>query len=204
MMPRLCVALLLTSLAVFSSGCGLAKRGLASIGSKRSDRDDEERKNIARETVVGVIESVNPEQRFVLVRMEQGIAVNAGTRLETRSPNGLLSKLVAGPERKLNFLAADIVEGMPHAGDVVVVVPTGVPQPGAPDTPPGVDPAKPGKLEPILTAEPPPGSLPQPGEFSSPLPPPAGSPWPGSPDANLVPGVPPTGYPTPAPRVNPR
>ncbi|WP_113958640.1 hypothetical protein [Roseimicrobium gellanilyticum] len=207
MMPRLCVALLLTSLAVFSSGCGLAKRGLAGIGSsKKGDRNKEEKKDASRDTFVGVIESVNPEQQFVLVRMEQGFAIAAGTPLETRSANGLLSRLVAGPERKLNFLAADIVDGMPHAGDMVVLPAGSAPAGTAPDTPPGTEPAKPGKLEPILTAEPPPGTLPQPGNFSSPLPPPSGSPWnpsSGSPDANFIPGLPPS-LPSPAQRTNPR
>lgn len=207
MMSRLCAVLLLISLAVFSSGCGLAKRGLASMGSsKKGARDKEEKTKAGRDTYVGVIESVNPEQQFVLVRMELGMAIAAGTRLETRSPSGLLSRLVAGPERKLNFLAADILEGVPHAGDVVVLPASSV-QPGTQPGAPGTDPAKPGKLEPILTAEPPPGSQPQPGVYSSPLPSADGSssyPVPGVPDANPVPGVPPTGFPTPQLRVNPR
>jgi hypothetical protein len=202
MMLRLSTALLLTSLAVFSSGCGLAKRGLASMGgSKRGDRDrDREEKHADRDTYVGTIESVNPEQQFVLVRMELGVAVAAGTQLETRSPNGLLSRLVAGPERKMNFLAADIVEGMPHAGDVVVLPAGASPSSTSPGTPPGTEPAKPGKPEPMLTADPPPNALPQPRIFSSPLPPPSGSPWPGTQGSLPAPGVPPAGNPTAAPR----
>lgn len=203
MMLRLCAALLLTSLAVFSSGCGLARRGLAGVGGSR-ERDNGEKSPAARDKYVGTIESVNPEQQFVLVRMELGVAIAAGTQLVTRSPNGLLSRLVAGPERKLNFLAADIVEGMPHAGDVVVLPAGAVPAGTSPGTQPGSEPAKPGRLEPILTSEPPPDTLPQPRAFSSPLPPPSGRPWPGAQDSNTAPALPPAGYPTPTPGASSR
>ncbi|HSI64138.1 MAG TPA: hypothetical protein VLE43_13505 [Candidatus Saccharimonadia bacterium] len=202
MMSRLCIALLLSGLVVFSSGCGLAKRGLAKIGRPKKGQN-EERKDVVKDTYVGVIESVNPEQQFVLVRLDQRLAIAAGTQLETRTASGLRAKLVAGPERKLNFLAADIVDGVPHAGDVVVL-PAGTGVPGT--TPPGTTPATPstpGKLEPILTAEPPPNTLPQPGAFSSPMPPAGGPSYtvPGAPGADPVPGVPPVGYPSSAPRA---
>lgn len=205
---RLCVALLLASLAVFSSGCGLAKRGLASMGSSKKNRQKaEEKKNDgSRDLYVGVIESVNPEQQFVLVRIEQRLAIAAGTQLETRTSSGLRARLVAGSERKLNFLAADIVDGLPHAGDMVVL-PAGSPALLPPGTPPGTPgaPGTPGRLEPILTTQPPPST----GTFASPLPAgEGGSSYsvPGVPPANPIPGVPPQGYPAPVPvpRVNPR
>lgn len=199
---RLCVALLLTSLAVFSSGCGLAKRGLAATGlgnSKKNREKGEERKiDGTRDLFVGTIESVNPEQQFVLVRIEQRLAIAAGTQLETRTSSGLRARLVAGSERKLNFLAADIVDGLPHAGDMVVL-PAGSPAfvpPGTPSTPGA--PATPGKLEPILTTQPPPST----GTFSSPLPAgEGGSSYsvPGVPAGEPIPGVPPQGYPAPMP-----
>jgi hypothetical protein len=206
MMSRLCVVLLLSSLVVFSSGCGLAKRGLAKM-SRPKKGQNEEKKDVVKDTYVGVIESVNPEQQFVLVRLEQRLAISAGTQLETRTTSGLRAKLVAGPERKLNFLAADIVDGVPHAGDIVVLpagaMGTGAPGTTPPGTTPGTPPSTPGKLGPILTAEPPPNTLPQPGIFSSPMPPSGGPSYsvPGAPGADPVPGVPPVGYPSTGPQA---
>jgi hypothetical protein len=208
MISRLCVALLLSGMVVFSSGCGLAKRGLAKM-SRPKKGQTEEKRDVAKDTYVGVIESVNPEQQFVLVRLEQRLAIAAGTQLETRTSSGLRAKLVAGPERKLNFLAADIVDGVPHAGDMVVLPAgaAGTLVPGV--TPPGTTPATPvapGKFEPILTAEPPLNTLPQPGAFSSPMPSAGGSSFtvPGAPGADPVPGVPPVGYPGPTAPVRAR
>ncbi len=151
-------------------GCSTVKKGLASRDGAKTESSD---KNIKRETIIGVVESVNPEQQFVLVRMEQKMNIAAGTKLETRSPNGLYSQLVAGPERKLNFLAADIVQGAPHAGDLVVisrvVVEPSSDKPAAPGGKP--EPAN----GPILTSQPP--------AVVSPA----------SPDpATMIPGVPPT------------
>lgn len=205
-MFRPCVILLLAICAIFSSGCNATKGGL-SKGNAKKNQGQEENQDVPRDTYVGVIESVNPEQQFVLVRIEQRVPISAGTQLETRTTSGLRARLVAGPERKLNFLAADIVDGLPHAGDVVVLpagAPSGTAPPTLPPGTPGGEPATPGKFEPILTAEPPPGSLPQPGVYSSPMSPPPGGqtiPNPGVPDANLIPGVPPTGHPPSAPRT---
>lgn len=205
---HLCVALLLVSLAVFSSGCGLAKRGLAGMKSSKKNREKGEERKVdgTRDLYVGTIESVNPEQQFVLVRIEQRFAIAAGTQLETRTPSGLRARLVAGSERKLNFLAADIVDGLPHAGDVVVL-PAGSPALVPPGTSPGTPgaPATPGKLEPIPTTQPQPST----GVYASPLPAgEGGSSYyvPGVPAGEPIPGVPPQGYPAPVPvpRANPR
>ncbi len=182
-MVRLQTLLLLAFAIPLLSGCGIVKKSLAGRPSPKKERNDA---GVVRETVVGVIESVNPEQQFVLVRMEQRMNIAAGTRLETRSPNGMHSQLVAGPERKLNFLAADIVDGAPHAGDLVVVSTTPVGAPGGTPSEPG---KKDDRTGPILTSQPP---------SSSPEIPP-GDPVPGVPPSDPVPGVPPPFYSSPPP-----
>jgi hypothetical protein len=70
---------------------------------------------------IGVVESVNPEQKFVLVRTELRLAVAPGAKLEAHSASGSKSSLVVTPERKMNFLSADITSGSPAAGDVVTL-----------------------------------------------------------------------------------
>ncbi len=70
---------------------------------------------------LGIVESVNPEQKFVLLRTEIRVVLAAGTKLETRSPHGTMASLVVTPERKMNFLSADITEGAPAAGDAVIL-----------------------------------------------------------------------------------
>jgi hypothetical protein len=110
------VLLLIAVLAglVASSGCGLVKKGLAR--KKKPASTDS-----IQDSYIGVVESVNPEQRFVLLRTDRRLAVAPGTKLETRAASGLRSSLTVTPERKANFLSADITEGMPAAGDVVVL-----------------------------------------------------------------------------------
>jgi hypothetical protein len=117
------VLLLITVLAglVASSGCGLVKKGLTR--KKKPAPTDS-----TQDSYIGVVESVNPEQRFVLLRTDLRMAVAPGTKLETRAASGLRSLLTVTPERKANFLSADITEGMPAAGDVVVL-------PGQPNIP---------------------------------------------------------------------
>jgi hypothetical protein len=110
------VLLLIAVLAglVASSGCGLIKKGLTR--KKKPAPTD-----FTQDAYIGVVESVNPEQRFVLLRTDLRMTVAPGTRLETRAASGLRSSLTVTPERKANFLSADITEGMPAAGDVVVL-----------------------------------------------------------------------------------
>lgn len=174
----------------------MLKQGLASRNAP--DKKEPGGKEERTDTFVGVIESVNPEQQFVLVRMEQRLTLAAGTRLETRATNGLRSELMVSPERKLNFLAADIINGLPHAGDIVVIPIGQITTPGSTPGRPG---ATPGQAEPILTAEPP-GQASQPGASpSDPIPgvPPVIS-VPGPSPEDPIPGVPPAGYSRPLPR----
>jgi hypothetical protein len=123
--------LLLGLLACMLSGsnCSLFK-----IFSRKHKPEE----NKAGEMFVGVVESVNPEQKFVLVRTNVRVVLPTGSKLESRSPNGSKASLMLTPERKTNLLAADIVDGFPSAGDVVVLPVQTPPAVQAPSAAPSV------------------------------------------------------------------
>jgi hypothetical protein len=102
------------------TGCGLIGKagGLFHFGShaKKTDTDDAK-----KDLFIGLIEMVNPEQRFVLVRTNANILYTKGTLLETRTPAGTVAKLIVTPERKTNLISADIMEGLPQKGDAVML-----------------------------------------------------------------------------------
>jgi len=105
---------------VNTTGCGMMQHyteKLSQIGRKKSKSENK----APEEIVLGVIEMVNPEQRFVLIRVESSFGVNAGTVLETRTASGTKTKLVVSPEKKSNFVSADIMEGYPQQGETVVI-----------------------------------------------------------------------------------
>ena len=102
------------------AGCGTIEHyteKLSELGRKK----DKVENNAPQEIVIGVIEMVNPEQRFVLIRNESAFGINAGTALETRTASSTKTKLVVTPEKKLNFVSADIAEGYPQRGETVVL-----------------------------------------------------------------------------------
>lgn len=70
--------------------------------------------------VVGVIELVNPEQNYVLINCEQRLNIPAGTELIAQTADGSKSKLKVSPERKGNYITADITEGAPQVRDLVL------------------------------------------------------------------------------------
>ena len=93
---------------------------------------------------IGTVEMVNPEQHFVLIHTSMHFKMEAGWKLETRPVNGSKSVLSITPEQKLNYLSADIAEGFPQRGEVVVLPATeakklnaaaSTPTPSATDTP---------------------------------------------------------------------
>lgn len=135
-MQRALVLLALLACMVCDSGCGLLKKQL--LWRKRSPVPAD--KNL--DVLIGIVESVNPEQKFVVVRTNLRLTLGAGTRLEARSASGAKSTLVVTPERKMNFLSADIAEGLPSVGDVVVLPAHAAVPPAAPQSPP----AAPGAL----------------------------------------------------------
>ena len=70
--------------------------------------------------VIGVIEMVNPEQNYVLINCEQRLSIPAGTEIVSQCADGSKTKLKVTPERKGNYITADIIEGVPQLRDLVL------------------------------------------------------------------------------------
>lgn len=73
--------------------------------------------------LVGIIEFVNPEQQFVLIKAQSGITLPPGHTLTALDATGALSELVISPERKASHLTADIKSGNPRVGNLVAYLP---------------------------------------------------------------------------------
>lgn len=84
-----------------------------------------------KSTLIGIIEMVNPEQNYVLIRCEQMPAIAAGTELTALSADGKKTKLVLTAERKGHYLTADIKEGSPEVTHLVLLVTGNLPAPVA-------------------------------------------------------------------------
>jgi hypothetical protein len=87
-------------------------------------------------TLIGMIEMVNPEQNYVLIRCEPMPSLNAGAELIALSANGARSKLVLSPERKGHYLTADIKEGHPEVTNLVLVQLSPAAETATPPAPP--------------------------------------------------------------------
>lgn len=70
--------------------------------------------------VVGVIDMVNPEQQYVLINCEQRLNLPAGTEIIAQNADGSKATLKVTPERKGNYITADIKEGVPQVKDIVL------------------------------------------------------------------------------------
>lgn len=92
--------------------CGLVKRF-----EKKKEADKPEK---SESQVIGVIEMVNPEQRFVLIRTESRMTVAAGQEITAVDSAGVESKLKVTPEKKQHYLTADVLEGNPKTGHLVI------------------------------------------------------------------------------------
>ncbi|MBE7496540.1 MAG: hypothetical protein HS117_16475 [Verrucomicrobiaceae bacterium] len=97
----------------------LAAALLALPACKSADKKKDNRTGQAR--LIGVIEMVNPEQNYVLINCEQRHHLPAGTELIVLDATGGKSKIVITPERKGNYLTADIKEGMPAVSSLVLL-----------------------------------------------------------------------------------
>lgn len=143
MLTHPCLLILLALAVLPLSGCGTVQKKLL---SRKQAKEKKEEPGGSRDVFLGLVESVNPEQRFVLIRLDRRMQVVAGTTLDVRSASGVKATLMVTPEHKMNFLSADITSGMPAVGDMVILPPQAVPAPTevpAPDLVPGtaVDPA---------------------------------------------------------------
>ncbi|WP_146852328.1 hypothetical protein [Brevifollis gellanilyticus] len=72
-------------------------------------------------TLIGIVEMVNPEQNYVLIRCEPMPSIAPGTELIALSSTGAKSKLVLTPEKKGYYVTADIKEGHPEVHHLVLV-----------------------------------------------------------------------------------
>lgn len=86
--------------------------------------------------LIGLVALVNPEQHFVLIRTEGAVKVPPGDQIITIDATGAQSKLKVTPEKKQNFLTADIVEGQPRVGNLVIHRPGQQAAKPAPSQPP--------------------------------------------------------------------
>ena len=112
------------------TSCGLSgnrdnKEGKKAKGEAMGKGQDEEKDQkgaSASLRVVGEIVSVHTAEKFVLIkRYVQGGGFGQGTLIASVSPGGVTCSLALTGERLGRYYAADIQEGRPSKGDVVVV-----------------------------------------------------------------------------------
>ena len=111
---HLCLSLLLGL-----SSCTYLANKLGAWAPASSNKSPED-KRIGEAKVIGVIELVNPEQNYVLINCEQRVDIPAGTEIISQGIHGSDAKLKVTPERKGNYITADITQGMPQLRDLVV------------------------------------------------------------------------------------
>ncbi len=118
------------------TSCSMMGKGLGKLPWLKKKKDEPVQTDEGAR-LIGVVEMVNPEQRFVLVRTQGKILIPAGQELTAMDASGTTTKLKVSPEKKQDFLIADIVDGNPRAGNVVVfkLDRTALP-PADPNTPP--------------------------------------------------------------------
>ncbi len=75
---------------------------------------------VGQALLIGTIEMVNPEQNYVLIHCDSRPTLEAGIELIALDSSGNKSKLVVTPERKGNYLTADIKEGTPTIGSLAL------------------------------------------------------------------------------------
>lgn len=131
-MPTLRLISLLVLLGLSVSGCswvdsktgGFLSGLLAKKAAKNSKKGDFR--------MVGVVDMVNPEQGYVLINCDHRMNLAAGTEILAQNADGTRVKLKVTPERKGNYITADIQEGVPQVKDLVLqqIKPGELPAPG--------------------------------------------------------------------------
>lgn len=124
---RHCLSLLLLLVCVQLAGCSLLKK-----------KREEKAGPVGQATLIGMIEMVNPEQNYVVIRCDTPPAIQPGTELIALNSLGTRSRLVLSPERKGYYLTADIKEGSPSVANLVLL-----PHSAAPPSEPRPEPEKP-------------------------------------------------------------
>lgn len=93
----------------------------AALQKTRSEKKEEDKPK-TQTLLIGTVELVNPEQRYVLIQCDPSMILGAGTELTCLDATGTTSTVVITPERKGNFVAADIKEGTPRVKNLVLRV----------------------------------------------------------------------------------
>lgn len=166
-MRRLFYAALALIACLSLPSCSLIGAGLRKIPWKKKKAPADSKDNNFTQ-VIGVVEMVNPEQKFVLIRTQTRMTISAGQELSAMDGFGGFARLKVTPEKKQDFLTADIVDGNPRAGNVVMFKPNmkTVP-PATPNQPPGPN-SPPFSPPPELPVQPMPLTPVSPSEFTRP------------------------------------
>jgi hypothetical protein len=125
---------------------------------------------VGQATLIGMIEMVNPEQNYVVIRSDAPPSLPAGTELLSLSAEGKKSKLVLSPERKGFYLTADIQEGNPMVSDLVLLPRESLEPKADTPPPPTTPPAGPEPVTPALPSMPAPSPPPPPAPATVPVP----------------------------------
>ena len=96
--------------------------GLLLNGGCSSTPDQEPEDLSGRARMVGLIEMVRPNERFVLIRSLVAVTEPAGTELLSYSRDGTeTGRLRLSAERRRSMLTADVLSGNPSDGDYAVI-----------------------------------------------------------------------------------
>jgi hypothetical protein len=108
---------------VMLMGCSLVISSCASTEKAAKPIKGTEDSEEGPTFLVGLIEFINPEQQFVLIKTQPGISLKTGDQLTALDATGSLSQLTVTPERKGSHITADISGGNPRVGNLVAYQP---------------------------------------------------------------------------------
>lgn len=143
MTRALFLALILPALMV---SCGHLK-------GRKAKKEKPEENPSGQATLVGMVEMVNPEQDYVVIRTEAPVGYPAGTELIALGAGGNRSRVVLTPERKGLHLTADIKSGQPQVSNLVLYYPPAPTEPTPAPTPTPTSPATPPAPTPAMSPD---------------------------------------------------
>lgn len=83
---------------------------------------------------IGTVHMVDEKGKFVLIKSSKATSIDPETRIMAYRPDASVSSnLKVSPARKGAYLTADLVDGMPAVGDMVVMIQTINKNPASPD-----------------------------------------------------------------------
>ena len=126
------LALLCTSCQTTPAGKKTASGWSENKGNRsKSKAEKEQRENGERplaeamQIPIGTVHMVDQDGKFVLIRSSRTTSVDPDTQIITYGPDATMSShLKISPARKGAYLTADLVDGIPSVGDMVMIVHT--------------------------------------------------------------------------------